>query len=234
MKKVDDVATKPMVIMSIQGMWVGKADSNSVDALPFDHCSDEHDSLCVFQYKEPRMLRELVDRRMVEDMGEYLNRYTRSRLEPPSFMVTPEGLESYVHLPAGEMVEPLHSIKWGTSARGYTRARVGDNGSGDDSGDSGLRNDISSRFVKLATAPKIEKILEDSSVQPLDHLSSATVRTFELVYASGVTELLLSAGTVEDLRKYARLLDSVYGGLNLEETEQLPAFLRQLPLAIGL
>ena len=55
----------------------------------------------IFQYRDPRMLLELIDRRMVEDISEYLSRYTGSRLEPPSFIVTPEELKSYIHLPVG-------------------------------------------------------------------------------------------------------------------------------------
>jgi hypothetical protein len=226
MKKVDDVATKPMTMLAIQGMWVSKEDSSRVDALPFDHCSDEHDSLAVFQYRDPRMLRELVGRRMVTDVGEYLDRYTKSRLEPPSFMATPEGLESFVHLPAGEMVESLRSITWGNSARGYNRAKV----EGDAKPDSGLREDVTSSIVRLAGVPKMEKILEDDSIQPLAHLASATVRTFELVYSARHTELVLSAESVDDMRKYAHLLDSVYGDLDLETNEKVPEFLRQLPI----
>jgi hypothetical protein len=232
MKKVDDVATKPMVMLAIQGMWVSKEDSSRVDVLPFDHCSDEHDCLAVFQYRDLRMLHELVGRRMVTDIGEYLDRYTKSRLEPPSFMATPEGLESFIHLPAGEMVESLRSLTWGNSARGYNRAKV----QGDAKPDSGLREDVISSIVRVAGVPKMEKILEDDSIQPLAHLASATVRTFELVYSAGHTELLLSAETVDDMRKYAHLLDSVYGDLDLEATEKVPEFLRQLLLnrALGL
>jgi len=225
MKKVDDIVTKPMVTLAIQGMWVSKVDSGRVDVLPFDHCSDEHDSLAVFQYRDPRLLRELVDRRMVADIREYLDRYTKSRLEPPSFMATPEGLESFVHLPAGEIVESLRSITWGNSARGYNRAKI----EGDAKADSGLREDVTSNILRLVGVPKMEKILEDDSIQPLLHLSSATVRAFELIYSAGRTELLLSAETVDDMRKYAHLLDSVYGDLDLETAEKVPAFLRQLP-----
>ena len=64
MKKVDEIVTKPTITMAIQGMWVSD-EPDSVYALPFDHCSDEHDSLALFRYRDPRMLLELVDRRMV-------------------------------------------------------------------------------------------------------------------------------------------------------------------------
>ena len=72
MKKADDIVSKPTVTLAIQGMWVSDSDSKSIGTLPFDHCSDEHDSLAIFQYRDPRMLLELIDRRMVEDISEYL------------------------------------------------------------------------------------------------------------------------------------------------------------------
>jgi hypothetical protein len=145
-------------------------------------------------------------------------------------MVTPEGLVSLVHLPAGEAVESLHSIPWGSSARGYNRAKIEEGAKPD----SGLREDLTSSIVRLERVPKMEKILEDDSIQPLVHLSSSTVRTLELVYSAGRTEFVLSAETVDDMRKYASLLDSVYGDLDLEVATQLPAFLRELPETVGL
>jgi hypothetical protein len=174
-------------------------------------------------YRDPRLLRELVDRRMVTDIREYLDRYSKSRIEPQSFMATPEGFVSLVHLPAGEIVESLRSISWGNSARGYNRAEIEKNAKPD----SGLREDITSSKVRLAEVPRMEKILEDDSIQPLDHLSAETVRTFELVYSAGHTELLLSAETVDDMGKHASLLDSVYGDLGLENADKVTAFLRQ-------
>ena len=234
MKKVDDMVTKPLVTLAIQGMWVSSKEGASVDALPFDHCTDEHDSLAVFQYRDPRMLRELVERRMVTDIGEYLDRYTKSRLEPPSFMVTPEGLRSYVHIPLGEAAESLHSISGGSSAKGYTRVKVREDAEEESKPGPGQRSDISSGFAALASVPEMEKVLEDGSIQPLDHLASTAVRTFELLYGDGHTEFVFSSETVEDMREYAQLLDSVYGELNLETAEKVPGFLRELPSALGL
>jgi hypothetical protein len=76
--------------------------------------------------------------------------------------------------------------------------------------------------------PKNEKVLEDAAVQPLVHLAISTVRTFELAYSEGRTEVLLSAATVEDMREYAKLLSLVYGGMKFEKAEPRPAFLREL------
>jgi hypothetical protein len=219
MKKVDDIVTKPTVTLAIQGMWVSD-DPGSINALPFDHCVDEHDSLAIFQYHDPRMLLELVDRRMVQDISKYLDSYTKSRLEPPSFIVTPEELQSYVHLPAGETAMSLSSLGGGTSTRGFTLASV--------DGEEANRGEVSSSLVRLVAVPKMEKALEDSSVQPLAHLASSTVRTLELVYESGMTEMLLSAVTVEDMREYAGLLSLIYGGIKLGRAEPRPDFLGKL------
>jgi hypothetical protein len=220
MKKVDDIVTKPTVTLAIQGMWVSD-DPDSITALPFDHCLDEHDSLAIFQYRDPRMLIELVERRMVQDISKYLDGYTKSRLEPPSFIVTPEELQSYVHLPAGETALSLSSLGSGTSTRGFALASV--------DGEEANRGEVSSSLVRLVEVPKMEKALEDVSVQPLAHLASSTVRTFELVYSGGKTEVLLSAETVGDMREYAGLLSLVYGGMKLGRAEPRPDFLRGLP-----
>jgi len=224
MKKVDDIVTKPTVTLAIQGMWVSD-DPGSVNALPFDHCVDEHDSLAVFLYRDPRMLPELVDRRMVEDISKYLDGYAKSRLESPSFIVTPDELQSYVHLPAGETAMSLSSLEGGTSTRGFIPASV--------DGEEANLGEVSSNLVRLVAVPKMEKVLEDSSVQPLAHLASSTVRTFELVYEGGKTEVLLSAATVEDMREYSGLLGLVYGGLKLEKVEARPDFLRELGAMAG-
>jgi hypothetical protein len=227
MKKVDEIITKPMITMAIQGMWVSD-EPDSVHALPFDHCADEHDSLAVFGYRDPRMLLELVNRRMVEDISKYLDGYTKSRLEPPSFIVTPEELKLYTHLPTGERTESLRSVIWGTPTRAFTPGRI------DVGAENREDNGAPARLVRLAKIPKYEKILEDVSVQPLDHLASASVRTFEIIYLNGKSDIMLSAETPGDMRKYVNLLNSVYGDLKCENAEPLPAFLRQLPLIVGL
>jgi hypothetical protein len=222
MKKVDCIIAKPAITLAIQGMWV-HAEPGSINALPFDHCVDEHDHLAVFQYRDPRMLIELIDRRMVEDISKYLDRFTKSRLEPPSFIVTPEELQSYIHLPAGETAESLGSLVGGTSKRGFVQGSV----AGEEKS-SGRGDDLSSRVVRIAKVPENEKLLDEASVQPLVHLATSTVRTFELVYSGGVTEALLSAETVEDIKAYAGLLSLVYGGMKLEKAERQPAFLQGL------
>ncbi len=175
------------------------------------------------------MLHELVDRRMVVNISECFDRYTRSRLDPASFLVTPEELQSYVHLPAGETAASLRSLEGGTSTRAFILASIAGEKAVSGSGD-----DISSELVRLVKVPKNEKTLEDKSVQPLAHLAAPTVRTFELVYSGGKTEVLLSAETEEDMRRYAGLLVLVYGSMKFEDTQSRPAFLEGLPAIVGL
>ena len=226
MKKVDDIASKPTVTMAIQGMRVADSDSKSIGTLPFDQCSDEHDSLAIFQYRDPRMLLELIDRRMVEDISDYLMRYTGSRLEPPSFIVTPEELTSYIHLPSGEEAESLlHSLQWGASKKAFGKGQLG----GQQPAYSGGPPTVPAQLVKVGEVPRTKEILDDSNVLPFNQLASPTVRTFEIVYNGGKTEILLSARTLNDMGRYADLFSQVYGELELVKADPNPAFLRELP-----
>jgi hypothetical protein len=181
------------------------------------------------------MLPELVNRRMVEDISKYLDDYTKSRVEPPSIIVTPEELVSYVHLPAGERVDSLTSMTWGTSARGLTRGKMNDGEAGDETGKQDDKPRVTGTIVKLSRVPKIEKVLIESEIQPLAHLASNTVRTFELIYSSEKTEILLAARTEDDMTKYLDLFDGVYGQLTYEKIDDaIPGFLKQLPHVVGL
>ena len=198
--------------------------------LPFDHCTDEHDSLALFRYRDPRMLLELVDRRMVEDISEYLSRYTGSRLEPPSFIVTPEELKSYIHLPAGEGGRVASLSEVDDAEEGIRQGEAW----GRRTGVLWRSSDCPAEVVRMVKVPKFEKTLEDSATQPFDHLASATVRTFELVYSKGKTEILLSAKTLDDMGRYVDLFSQVYGELELEKAERRPALLAGLPAIVGL
>jgi hypothetical protein len=195
----------------------------------------KYDSLAIIQYRDPRMLLELMNRRMVEDISKYLDDYTRSRVEPPSILVTPEELVSYVHLPAGERVDSLTSMTWGTFTRGLTRGQMTE---GEKKEETEKRDDkvpITGTMVKLSRVPKIEKVLAESEIEPLAHLASDTVRTFEIVYSSGKTEILLTARTEDGMRRYLDLFDNVYGQLTYENIEDaMPGFLEQLPYMMGL
>jgi hypothetical protein len=126
------------------------------------------------------------------------------------------------------LVGSLNSLSWGTFGKGLIRGNV----AGDSQARS--RDDIDTTLVRLAKVPKIEKALDDGDTGPLAHLASTTPRSFELVYSERKTDLLLTAGTVEDLRTYVDILDSVYGQLKCERIGALPSFLGQLPAVVGL
>jgi hypothetical protein len=81
--------------------------------------------------------------------------------------------------------------------------------------------------------PKKEKVLEDSAVQPLTHLASSTVRTFEFVHEGGKTEVPLSSETVDDMKSYANLLSLACGELKLSKAEPHPTFVRELAAIIS-
>jgi hypothetical protein len=180
-----------------------------------------------FRHSYPHLLSEIVDVIVVSRIN-YLDSYTGSRVEPPSFLLTPEELPSYIHLPAGSFVGSLNSLSWGTFGKGLIRGNVAGEGQ------ARSRDDIDTTLVRLAKVPKIEKALDDRDIEPLAHLASTTPRSFELVYSEKKTDLLLSAHTVDDLRTYVDILDSVYGELKCEKFDSSPSFLGQLPTLVGL
>ncbi|MDV3277445.1 MAG: hypothetical protein LYZ69_03135 [Nitrososphaerales archaeon] len=68
-KSIDSLVNTPHVLLAIQGMWVG--DPRLLTTLPFKDYHDEFDRLGIFVYKNPWMLAELVERRMVTNVSEY-------------------------------------------------------------------------------------------------------------------------------------------------------------------
>ena len=124
------------------------------------------------------------------DISEYFDRYTKSRMEPPSFLVTPEELVSYIHLPAGEVAKSLSSLQDEESKREFSQGKVEE----DEETKASQSSDISSKLVRLVKVPTTDEVLEDAAIQPLSHLAAPTVRTFELYYSGGKTEVLALGG----------------------------------------
>jgi len=54
------------------------------------------------------------------------------------------------------------------------------------------------------------------------------VRSFEIVYCRGKTDLLLGAKTLDDMGSYADLFTQVYGELEFEKAGQQPPYLEEL------
>ena len=115
--------------------------------------------------------------------------------------MTPEELQSFVHLPAGETAMSLSSLEGGTSSRGFTLTSV--------DGEGGIRGEVSSNLVRLVAVPKMEKALEEEhgpASRPPRFVDGEDVRAR---LPRGRTGLLLCAATVAEMRRYAGLLSTV-------------------------
>lgn len=115
-KKIEQILSKPTIIFAINGMWVANENSSAsiahqIQELPFSLCSDETDRLRAYFYRDPRILRMLVDRRMVTDISPSICKYGRSRNEPPSLILSPDEMPYYIHMPTGASAKGLSSIK---------------------------------------------------------------------------------------------------------------------------
>jgi hypothetical protein len=224
MKKIDAVASMPHVLLAIQGMWVG--DPGSLSALPFKDCYDELDRLGVFVYRNPRMLLELVERRMVEDVSSYFLSYALSRLEPPSFMITQEEVPYYVHLPIAKQTDSLKSLSWKQHSAEVREGTVEG---------AGLKADLPrSNILGLAKVPWIGEPLKEKDTERLSLLPSMTVRSFEMLFTGGRTQIVLSSKSERDVREYVGVLESVYGELDTARVPAVPDFLKEIPMIVGI
>jgi len=225
MKKADSLVNAPQVLLAIQGMWVG--DPNLLSSLPFKDCHDDHDKLGVFTYRNPWMLVELVNRRMVTDISGYFRRYASSRLEPPSMLMTQEEIPYYVHLPILRQTENLTSIEDWVQ---YSPQAPG----GVVEGAKPKSPAVRARVARLAGVPKIEEPLKENDTERLGILPSLTVRGFEVLFDGGKTEILLSSRSESDMPEYATTIYSVYGEFPIEPSPDMPPFLKELPEIVGL
>ncbi len=230
-KRIDAIANVPHVLFAIQGMWVG--DPRQLSTLPFKDCYDELDRLGTFVYRNPWMLVELVERRMVEDVSSYIMSYAGSRLEPPSFLTTQEELPYYLHLPVTATEGFLDSL--GKRSSYSPDIRPGHVEGGDESGGSHAPA-VSSRVkvLWLAKVPKIEEPLEDERLERLSLLPSTTVRGLEVLFSGGAAQILLSSRTERDAKEYLGVMESVYGTLDVVEMPPVPAYLKEIPKLVGL
>jgi hypothetical protein len=222
-KRIDAIANAPHVLLAIQGMWVG--DPRQLSSLPFRDCHDELDRLGTFVYRNPWMLVELVRRRMVVDVSQYFMSYARSRLEPPSFLITPEEIPYYLHLP----VAKTGFLKSLSERTAFTEIGSGRVEGGEDSGGPG-----SAKVLRLAKVPDITEPLKGASAERLALLASPGTRGLEVVFQGGRSDLLFSSRSERDAQEYLSTLESVYGELNVSPVDAMPGFLRRLPALVGL
>lgn len=217
MKRIDAVVNMPHVLMAIQGMWVGEP--RSLSTLPFKDCYDEHDRLGVFVYRNPWMLVELVERTMVDEVSSYFMSYVSSRLEPPSFMITQEEIPYYIHLPIAKQADSLKSLRWKQHSAEVREGTV--------EGVSTKTTLPHSNIVKLAKVPLIGEPLKEKDTERLSLLPSTAVRSFELLFKTGRTEIVLSSESERDVREYVGILESVYGELEIATAPIIPDFVRK-------
>lgn len=231
MKKIDAIVNMPHVLLAIQGMWVG--DPQQLSLLPFRDCYDEHDRLGVFVYSSPRMLGELEERRMVEDVSSYFMSYTGSRLEPPSFLITQEEVPYYLHLPVARTPDFLKSVSERTAfSPEVPSGEVEMDGAQTAAAASATVANL--RVLKLAKIPEISEPLKEEDAERLALLPSPAVRGFEVLFDGGETQILLSSKTRRDMKEYLSVMSSVYGPLEVGEAPEMPDFLRQIPALVGL
>jgi hypothetical protein len=116
-KKIEQMLPKPTVIFAINGMWVANDENNATSSLnqlselPLSLCSDEIDRLRPFLYRDPMILRMLVERRMITDISPSIYKYCHSREEPPSLILSPEEIPYYIHMPTGVSAKGLSTIR---------------------------------------------------------------------------------------------------------------------------
>ncbi len=233
-KRIDAIVNMPHILLAIQGMWVG--DPRLLSTLPFKDCHDDHDRLGIFTYRNPWMLAELVQRRMVEDVSSYFMSYAGSRLEPPSFLITQEEIPYYLHLPVSKVPDFLKSV----GARASFSVEV-PLGSSEETGEEPEEPEqvvpktaTDSKVLRLTKVPEIKEPLEKEDAERLALLPSQVVRGFEVVFEGGATQILLSARNQREMDGYLGVMSSVYGQLEVVETSAKPAFLAQIPSLVGL
>jgi hypothetical protein len=220
-KKIEEVLSEPTIVFGIHGMWVAneKLQSNGIaqlSELPLSLCRDGTDRLRAFWYRDPRILRMLVERIFVSDIAPSIYRYQGSREEPPSLILTPSEIPFYVHMPVGESGRGLASIRsaahfpvgGGLRAKemmpktsgpleedaslelpraGESEGMVGNKHSRpDDQPQSRKKGAV---VAALRRVPTPEEPLAEAEAQRLSLVISRNVRTFEIVFDSrGATD----------------------------------------------
>ena len=223
-KRIDAIANVPHVLFAIQGMWVG--DPRQLSTLPFKDCYDELDRLGTFVYRNPWMLVELVERRMVEDVSSHIMSYARSRLEPPSFLITPDEIPYFVHLPIVKEQGALKSVAFTQYSPVVSKGGV--EGAEESEGRG------AAKVLRLTEVPLIKEPLKEKEAERLSLMSSPTVRSLEVAFTPGKTDFLISSHSMPDLNRYLAVLKSVYGELSVVGGQSKPAFLADLPRILGL
>ena len=216
-KKIEQLLSKPTVIFGINGLWVSNesnqaSSSHQLQELPLSFSSDDTDRLRAFIYRDPRILRMLVERRMVTDISRSIYSYSGSREEPPSLIFGHDEIPYYIHMPAGSSAKGLSSIRPAAHLPVGGTLNVEEVARDDDSeirktdlGTQGQKvedliipiqaiqvENVSETktgrqrplVASLSKLPTLEQPLEEDEAQRLSQIVSRNVRTFEVVYES--------------------------------------------------
>ena len=210
-KKLEQMLSRPTIVFGINGMWVANEASSGtyqLQELPFSLCSDETDRLRAFLYRDPRMLRMLVERRMVTDISPSIYGYSRSREEPPSLILSPDEIPYYIHMPSGASAKGLSSTRPAAHfpAGGALNAREvmprpnidrfetpqKDSGSqtleqtqkeSESAGDK-IKRPRGLAVAALRKIPTLEEPIEEDEALRISQIISRNIRTFEVLYDS--------------------------------------------------
>ena len=224
-KRIDAIVNRPHVLLAIQGMWVGNP--GFLSSLPFKDCHDEFDRLGLFVYRNPWMLAELVERRMVEDVSSYIMSYASSRLEPPSFLVTQEEptlLRSSAsgqdgQLPEVDKQDALLRRDWDGAGR-RVRAR-------------GRARRLHSAFAGEG-ADHHRAAEGDGDREAVDAAVVSGEGFRDYSSRDGRTEMLLSSSSAQGVRRIPERADVCVRGTPGRRSSPKPEFLKQVPEIVGL
>lgn len=75
-----EITSRPTVSGAIQGMWVGN--ESQLEELLFSRCSDEADALKAFILRNPIVLIDILERKMLGEIMNYMMKYVKSHQEP--------------------------------------------------------------------------------------------------------------------------------------------------------
>jgi|SRR5579884_1118232 hypothetical protein len=229
-KNIEEARSSAKVLMGIQGMWVNR-ESHDTDGVPlntFNKCKDEIDSLAIFTYNDPRMLEELVSRRIVTDLAKYFVTYHRSRAESPSLILTPDELPYFIHLPSGGSVGKLTSFVPGVAADAPVENDPFIPAMEIIPGEPDRREVGLPAVSSLKTVPNVAEPLKENDVSRLQNIASTTTRSFEIMYDDSRTNFLVSSRKQHDLQLVKKQLLFLYPGTEFACVTPIPKYIEAL------
>lgn len=246
--KIDKMISSTVCVLGIQGLWASSSKPVSKLSPIFRACKDDIDTLRLFEFKDSRMLSELVARRIVIDaLPQYFRKYsTVTRDESPTLVLTQKEIPYYIHLPSEKTTIEQLSDYFASGASDSELAA--DDAESDQSkkkvdeqqkgAGAKLAFDVSKAppastattelyVCQIARLPVLEKQLGEAAVARLGHLPGQLYcRSFEIIYESNKFEFLLGSENKGDLLAFQRQLSSIYGQMSFIPAEAIPEYVR--------